>query len=101
MGSSCGRFLKVLQEIEAHLPALSQGLKKIDEMENLDNETISEIYSSFENVSIDHGVLEKSQDVLVIPSDFGWSDLGSWAALDDILEKDKRGNILQGNVSRY
>jgi mannose-1-phosphate guanylyltransferase len=68
---------KILREIEIYLPAHSQGLKKIDEMENLNNESLDEIYSSFENISIDHGVLEKSGDVLAIPSDFGWSDLGS------------------------
>ena len=89
---------KILHEIEVYLPTLSQGLRKIDEMENLDDETLDRIYASFENTSIDHGVLEMSEDVLVIPSDFGWSDLGSWTALDEILEKDKRGNIFQGNV---
>jgi len=88
---------KVLEEIEAHLPKLHQGLKKIKELKELRDETLNEIYSSFENISIDYGVLEKSREVLVIPSDFGWSDLGSWTALDDILEKDGRGNILQGN----
>jgi mannose-1-phosphate guanylyltransferase/mannose-6-phosphate isomerase len=63
----------------------------------LKDEAFNEIYSSFDNISIDYGVLEKSRDVLIIPSDFGWSDLGSWTALDDILERDERGNILQGN----
>ncbi len=89
---------KILKEIETYLPGLHQGLKKIDELQNKGDETINEIYSSFENISIDYGVLEKSQDVLVIPSDFGWSDLGSWSALDNILEKDERGNILRGNL---
>ena len=89
---------KILKEIETYLPGLHQGLKKIDELQNQEDETINEIYSSFENISIDYGVLEKSQDVLVIPSDFGWSDLGSWSALDNILEKDERGNILRGNL---
>jgi mannose-1-phosphate guanylyltransferase len=56
----------------------------------LQDETLDEVYSSVENISIDHGVLEKSQDVLVIPCDFGWSDLGSWTALDNILERDER-----------
>ncbi len=88
---------KVLKEIEAHFPKLHQGLKKIKELKELRSGTLNEIYSSFENISIDYGVLEKSRDVLVIPSDFGWSDLGSWTALDDILEKDGHGNILQGN----
>jgi mannose-1-phosphate guanylyltransferase/mannose-6-phosphate isomerase len=89
---------QILKEIETYLPGLHQGLKKIDELQNQEDETINEIYSSFENISIDEGVLEKSQDVLVIPSDVGWSDLGSWSALDNILEKDERGNILRGNL---
>jgi len=89
---------KILKEIETYLPGLHEGLKKIDELQNYENETINETYSSFENISIDYGVLEESQDVLVIPSDFGWSDLGSWSALDNILEKDERGNILRGNL---
>jgi mannose-1-phosphate guanylyltransferase/mannose-6-phosphate isomerase len=89
---------KVLKEIEAHLPKLHQGLKKIKKLKELQDESLNEIYSSLENISIDYGVLEKSRDVLVIPSDFGWSDLGSWTALDDILESDERGNILQGNL---
>jgi mannose-1-phosphate guanylyltransferase/mannose-6-phosphate isomerase len=88
---------KILKEIEIHLPKLHQGLKKIKELKELRDETLHEIYSSFENISIDYGVLEKSRDVLMIPSDFGWSDLGSWTALDDILERDGRGNILQGD----
>ena len=88
---------KILKEIQAHLPSLYAGLKKIEGLNNLTGEAFNEIYASLEAVSIDHGVLEKSQDVFVIPSDFGWSDLGSWTALDDILGKDERGNILQGN----
>lgn len=88
---------KILKEIESHLPLLHQGLKKISSQEDSKSESIAEIYASFDNISIDYGVLEKSQAVAVVPSDFGWSDLGSWTALDDILEKDDHGNILQGN----
>ena len=88
---------KILKEIKVHLPKLYQGLKKMGELKDYKDKRVHEIYSSFENISIDYGVLEKSRDVLVIPSDFGWSDLGSWTALDDILEKDGHGNILQGN----
>ena len=89
---------KILQEIKIHLPELYEGLQKIGKLKDLKDSKIHDIYSSFENISIDYGVLERSHDVLVIPSDFGWSDLGSWAALDDILERDERGNILQGNL---
>jgi mannose-1-phosphate guanylyltransferase/mannose-6-phosphate isomerase len=89
---------KILKEIESHLPSLHRGLKKIDELNDLRNENFKELYSSFENISIDHGVMEKSRDVLVIPSNFGWCDLGNWTALGDVLEKDGRGNILQGDI---
>jgi mannose-1-phosphate guanylyltransferase/mannose-6-phosphate isomerase len=89
---------KILKEIERYLPSLYKGLKKIGELSDLRNETFKELYSSLENISIDHGVMEKSRDVLVLPADFGWCDLGNWTALADVLERDEQGNILQGNV---
>jgi mannose-1-phosphate guanylyltransferase/mannose-6-phosphate isomerase len=89
---------KILEEIETHLSGLYQGLKKIRGLKVLKYDMLDEIYSSFESISIDYGVLEKSKDVVVIPADFGWSDLGHWTALDHILEKDEGGNILQGNA---
>ena len=51
-----------------------------------------------EPISIDYGIMERSQDILMVPATFRWSDLGSWAALDEIIEKDKTGNILKGNT---
>jgi mannose-1-phosphate guanylyltransferase/mannose-6-phosphate isomerase len=88
---------KILKEIESYLPSLFQELKKIGELSDLKNETFKKLYSSLESISIDHGVMEKSRDVLVMPVDFGWCDLGNWTALADVLERDEQGNILQGN----
>jgi len=94
---------KILSEIEKHLPSLYKTLKEIEvillqtDQPDKRSALCAMLYAGLEAVSIDHGVLEKSQDVFVIPSDFGWSDLGSWTALDDILGRDERGNILQGN----
>jgi len=42
--------------------------------------------------------MERSADVLMVPGTFQWSDLGSWTALDEIVGKDERGNILKGNM---
>jgi mannose-1-phosphate guanylyltransferase/mannose-6-phosphate isomerase len=89
---------KILKEIESHLPSLYRELQKIGELSDVRSETFKEIYSSLESVSIDHGVMEESRDVLVIPADLGWCDLGNWTALGDVLEKDERGNIVQGNA---
>jgi mannose-1-phosphate guanylyltransferase/mannose-6-phosphate isomerase len=42
--------------------------------------------------------MERSHDILMVPATFKWSDLGSWAALDEIIERDKAGNVLKGNT---
>lgn len=56
------------------------------------------LYSTIDPVSIDCGIMERSKDVRMIPATFQWSDLGSWAALDEIIERDQAGNILRGNT---
>ena len=89
---------KILEEIKRYLPSLYRGLQKIGKLNDLRNESFKELYSSLESISIDHGVMEKSRDVLVIPADFGWCDLGNLTALGDVLERDEQGNILQGNA---
>ena len=58
----------------------------------------SEHYATLEPVSIDYAVMERSRDILMVPAKFRWSDLGSWAALDEVIEKDKSGNIVRGNA---
>ena len=50
-------------------------------------------------ISIDYGILEKAADVATVPAaDMGWSDLGSWEALFEILPRDHNGNVLRGNA---
>jgi mannose-1-phosphate guanylyltransferase len=55
---------------------------------------IDRIYPLCKNVSIDIAIMEKAQNVYVIPSSFGWSDLGTWTSAYDNLEKDHLGNAL-------
>ena len=92
----------ILREIKAHMPALYRGLIRIDKALGTKREerVVREVYDSFESVSIDYGVMEQSKRVLMVPGDFEWSDVGSWSALDDLLKKDRRGNIIRkgGNV---
>ncbi len=59
------------------------------------NGIITKVYEAQESISIDYGVLERSSDVLVIPADIGWSDIGDWSALDGMFEPDEEGNIVQ------
>jgi mannose-1-phosphate guanylyltransferase len=49
------------------------------------------------NISIDYGIMEKADNVYVIPASFGWSDLGTWASAYDTLEKDYLENAVAGD----
>jgi mannose-1-phosphate guanylyltransferase len=70
------------------------------EKENLnttnEKEAINRIYPLCTNVSIDFAIMEKADNVYVIPSSFGWSDLGTWNSAYDNLEKDYLGNAVAG-----
>tara|TARA_B100001287_G_scaffold36329_1_gene25763 strand:- start:11944 stop:13020 length:1077 start_codon:yes stop_codon:yes gene_type:complete len=66
---------------------------------NTDNEQefIDRVYPGCKNVSIDYGVMEKSDNVYVYPSNFSWSDLGTWGSLYTHLNKDEHNNSIKGN----
>lgn len=63
---------------------------------------IEGVYSSCKSVSIDYGIMEKAENVYVLPCDFGWSDLGTWGSLYDQKEKDEQNNaLIGGNIHVY
>ncbi len=61
-----------------------------------EKEAIERIYPQCVNISIDYGVMEKADNVYIIPSSFGWSDLGTWASAYENLEKDYLENAVSG-----
>ena len=54
---------------------------------------IEDIFPKCPNISIDYGIMEKADNVYVIPSSFGWSDLGTWGSLYELSEKDEQKNV--------
>ena len=62
---------------------------------------IKDAYYQCKNISIDYGVMEKASNVFVVLGDFGWSDMGSWATMHDLKEKDEHNNVLEGEVMVY
>lgn len=67
-----------------------------------EKKVITRTYELCKNISIDYAVMEKASNVYVIPSDFGWSDLGTWASLYSIHDKDNQLNAVNGkNVYVY
>jgi mannose-1-phosphate guanylyltransferase len=59
---------------------------------------VERIYPASRNVSIDFGVLERAANVYMRPSDFGWSDVGTWNSLHGNLPHDAEGNAVSGHV---
>ncbi len=57
---------------------------------------INEIYPQCSNISIDFGIMEKADNVYVIPASFGWSDLGTWNSALENMEKDSLANAVAG-----
>ena len=80
----------ILQAFETFLPELH-------EVFDAEKEAIERIYPQCVNISIDYGVMEKANNVYIIPSSFGWSDLGTWASAYDNLEKDYFENAVAGS----
>ena len=82
----------ILNEISDNLPEIYEGLLQVKECLNSPSypKKVEEIYKSFRNISIDYGVMQSSEQVYVIPADFGWNDMGSWEIVYDIAAKDKK-----------
>ncbi len=58
---------------------------------------IIDIFSSLPRISIDFGIMEKTSDLRLVPSDFAWDDIGNWASLERALPADGKGNVAQGS----
>lgn len=84
----------LLDHLAKHQPETAAGLERIA----AEPERIGEIYPTLPSVSIDHGVMEKLDDLATLPLACGWDDLGSWAALWEVLERDPAGNLERGEV---
>jgi len=89
----------IMDRIRTHMTDLWVGLSALNVPENLKQlssmkEQVADLYGRIEAQSIDYGVMEKAEGVVVIPSSFGWSDVGSWSALPELLEGDEDGNVV-------
>lgn len=88
----------ILRMFKKHLPEIYQSLLPLQNYFNTPKEkmAIARAYSKIKEISIDYGIMEKANNVLVIPCDFPWNDVGSWNSLKEILSKDKSQNVIIG-----
>jgi mannose-1-phosphate guanylyltransferase len=81
-------------EIERLLPEVHRGIQTL----LADPKVIGTLYARLPSVSIDYGVMEKSDRIAVLPAAFGWSDVGSWDAAMQIHSADEGGNVVRGDA---
>jgi mannose-1-phosphate guanylyltransferase / mannose-6-phosphate isomerase len=90
-----------LEEVERLEPELFESVRKAVTSAERDlnfTRLDSEAFSAAPSISIDHAVMEHTDLAAVVPVEFGWNDIGSWAALWDIGDRDERGNVTSGDV---
>jgi mannose-1-phosphate guanylyltransferase len=90
----------ILSAFEKHMPEMYSVFNSGWEHFGRESESefIESIYGECPNESIDYGILEKAKQVLVMPAEFGWSDLGSWGAVHEQRTEDSKGNTGSGNT---
>jgi len=89
----------ILNRISEHMTGLASALDSLTfagdiwELSDL-NPQIKAMYHQLASESIDYGIMEKADSVVVLPGSFGWSDVGSWSALPEVIEQDACGNVI-------
>jgi mannose-1-phosphate guanylyltransferase/mannose-1-phosphate guanylyltransferase/mannose-6-phosphate isomerase len=91
----------LLAELERHEPALLASIRASVAGASRDMDFVrlaATPFAAAPSISIDYAVMERTQQAAVVPANIGWSDIGSWAALWEIGDKDAAGNVTQGPV---
>lgn len=86
----------ILLALDEFLPELNDIFKEGADKLNtpMENSFIHHAYYQCTNISIDYGIMEKASNVYVLPTDFGWSNLGNWSSIYELAEKDYLGNAV-------
>jgi len=90
----------ILQQMKAFMPELHDSAMSIQEALGTENyqRVLDREWKTLRSESIDYGIMEKAGNVYVVRSEFFWSDLGSWASVYDIAEKDEQENVIDGEA---
>lgn len=93
----------IIQALELSLLELTSKLSAEVEVYGTEREQgfIDRVYPSCPNVSIDYGVMEKADNVIVALGDFGWSDLGTWSSLYELSQKDADDNVVLKGAAQF
>lgn len=93
----------IYNSFKKYMPELYKNLEKIyNAIGTTDyDKVLREEYEKMPSESIDYGIMEKTDNIYVIPSNFGWDDVGSWLSVERLRNCDIDGNIIEGNIVPY
>jgi mannose-1-phosphate guanylyltransferase/mannose-6-phosphate isomerase len=95
------RASALIEEMRRHLPESLEAISRAMQAPERDGPFVrpeAKAFAAAQNISIDHGIMEKTDKAFVVPVDMGWSDVGSWQALWKLAPGDADGNVVQGDV---
>ena len=89
----------IVNSLRMYAPEISVIFEKLLPFYGTEKEqaVINENFPNCPNISIDYAILEKAEEIFVMPADFGWSDVGTWGSLITLADKDANGNAVVGN----
>lgn len=86
-------FDKFMNSTYNGLLKIKESIGTMDEQEVLESE-----FPNLESQSVDYGIMEKAENIYILPGNFGWDDVGSWLAVGRIKNNDENNNVVNGNV---
>lgn len=90
----------ILKNMQKFMPETYEGLLRIQAAIGTDNEehVLEKEFTALQSQSIDYGIMEKADDIYILPGTFGWDDVGSWLAVERIKKTNEFGNVVDGNI---
>lgn len=90
----------ILSNIRKFLPDMYAGLTTIQNAIGTEEQepVLEKVFAGLESVSIDYGIMEKAENIYILPGAFGWDDVGSWLAVGRIRKSNENGNVVDGNI---
>ncbi|MFY1830359.1 mannose-1-phosphate guanylyltransferase [Myxococcus fulvus] len=91
----------ILAAFAQHMPEMKKGLKALSDAagKRTFGAVLKKVFPKLPSISIDYGVMEKASNIAVLPGDFGWSDVGSFAAIPEVRPADEHGNVISGDLA--
>lgn len=97
-GYFVGSYQTFKREIDSVSPKLSKMLANLNVIDDVSSDQYKDIYLGFESDSIDYALIEKVTDLMMVPANFDWVDVGSYKDLHEVSDQDELGNAVLGNA---